>query len=253
MRPYFRQIWPPLVAVVLFLGIWQLAVSAFGIEAWILPGPGAIARSSADNAASIWSHTAATLRLTLIGFPIGTGVGLIVALLLHLLPWLKRALYPLLILSQNVPSIALAPLLVIWFGFGLLPKIVLITLVCFFPVAVAAMGGLAQSDRMMMNYMKMAGASKWQIFTKLELPGSLPSLFSGVKISATYAVMGAVVAEWIGADKGLGYYMLLQKSAYRTDNVFVAIAIIVLLSLVLFAIIALAERWLVRWKPRKAE
>lgn len=253
MRPYFKQIWPPLVAVVLFIGIWQLSVSVFGIEAWILPGPGAIAQTSVDNAASIWSHTAATLRLTLIGFPIGTGTGLVVALLLHLLPWLKRALYPLLILSQNVPSIALAPLLVIWFGFGLLPKIVLITLVCFFPVAVAAMGGLAQSDRMMMNYMKMAGASKWQIFTKLELPGSLPALFSGVKISATYAVMGAVVAEWIGADKGLGYYMLLQKSAYRTDNVFVAIVIIVLLSLVLFAIIALAERWLVRWKPRKAE
>lgn len=95
------------------------------------------------------------------------------------------------------------------------------------------MGGLAQSDGVMMNYMKMAGASKWQIFTKLELPHSLPSLFSGIKISATYAVMGAVVAEWIGADKGIGYYMLLQKSAYRTDRMFVAIVIIVLLSLVL--------------------
>ncbi|MNV87072.1 putative aliphatic sulfonates transport permease protein SsuC [compost metagenome] len=102
-----------------------------------------------------------------------------------------------------------------------------------------------------MNYMKMAGASKWQIFTKLELPSSIPALFSGVKISATYAVMGAVVAEWIGADKGIGYYMLLQKSAYRTDRMFVAIVIIVLLSLVLFAIIALLEKWLVRWKPRR--
>lgn len=150
-----------------------------------------------------------------------------------------------------MPSIALGPLLIIWFGFGLLPKIVLITLVCFFPVAVAAMGGLAQSDRVMLNYMKMAGASNWQIFTKLELPGSLPSLFSGLKISATYAVMGAVVAEWIGADKGIGYYMLLQKASYRTDRMFVAIVIIVLLSLVLFALIALLERWLVRWKPRK--
>lgn len=172
-------------------------------------------------------------------------------MLLHLLPWARRAFYPLIILSQNVPSIALGPLLIIWFGFGLLPKIVLITLVCFFPVAVAAMGGLAQSDQVMMNYMKMAGASKWQIFTKLELPSSIPALFSGVKISATYAVMGAVVAEWIGADKGIGYYMLLQKSAYRTDRMFVAIVIIVLLSLVLFAIIALLEKWLVRWKPRR--
>ncbi|WP_042200316.1 ABC transporter permease [Paenibacillus camerounensis] len=253
MRSAFRQIWPPLVAVILFLGIWQAAVSLFTIDPFFLPGPGAVARASADNAASLWSHTAATLRLTLIGFPIGAGVGLIVALLLHLVPWLKRAIYPLLILSQNVPSIALAPLLVIWFGFDLLPKIMLIILVCFFPVAVAAMGGLAQSDRTMMNYMKMAGASKWQIFTKLELPGSLPALFSGLKISATYAVMGVIVAEWIGADKGLGYYMLLQKSAYRTANLFVAITIIVLLSLVLFAIIAVIERWLVRWKPRQSD
>lgn len=251
MRSTWKQIWPPLVAVIFLLAGWQLAVSVFHIEDWILPSPLDIARESTNNAAGLWDHTMATLRLTLIGFPIGTSVGLIVALLLHLLPGVKRAFYPLLILSQNVPSIALGPLLVIWFGFGLLPKIILITLVCFFPVAVAAMGGLAQSDGVMMNYMKMAGASKWQIFTKLELPHSLPSLFSGVKISATYAVMGAVVAEWIGADKGIGYYMLLQKSAYRTDRMFVAIAIIVLLSLVLFALIALLEKWLVRWKPRR--
>lgn len=252
MRSYWKQIWPPLVAVILFLGLWQTAVSVFHIEAWILPSPGVIGREFQGNASGLWEHTAATLQLTLIGFPIGTGVGLLVALLLHLLPWLKRAFYPLLILSQNIPPIALGPLLIIWFGFGLLPKFVLITLVCFFPVAVAAMGGLAQSDRTMMNYMKMAGASKWQIFTKLELPGSIPALFSGLKISATYAVMGAVVAEWIGADKGIGYYMLLQKSAYRTDRMFVAIVIIVLLSLLLFALIALLEKWLVRWKPRKS-
>ncbi|ETT58444.1 nitrate/sulfonate/bicarbonate ABC transporter permease [Paenibacillus sp. FSL R7-277] len=251
MRSTWKLVWPPFVAVLFFVGIWQLSVMLFDIPAYQLPSPADIARETKNNASGIWEHTAATLRLTLIGFPVGTGIGLLTALLLHLLPWIKRALYPLLILSQNVPSIALAPLLIIWFGFGLLPKIILITLVCFFPVAVATMGGLTQSDRVMLNYMKMAGAGKWQIFTKLELPGSLPSLFSGLKISATYAVMGAVVAEWIGADKGIGYYMLLQKSSYRADRMFVAIAIIVLLSLVLFALIALLERWLVRWKPRK--
>lgn len=251
MRSTWKQIWPPLVAVVFFLTIWQLSVSLFSIEAWILPSPTDIAREMTSNAAGIWTHTRATLQLTLIGFPIGTTVGLLVAIILHLLPWAKRAFYPLIILSQNVPSIALGPLLIIWFNFGLMPKIVLITLICFFPVAVAAMGGLAQSDQVMMNYMKMAGASKWQIFTKLELPSSIPSLFSGIKISATYAVMGAVVAEWIGADRGIGYYMLLQQSAYRTDRMFVAIMIIVALSLVLFAIIALLEKWLVRWNPRR--
>jgi len=251
VRSTWKLIWPPLVAVIFFLAAWQVSVSLFHIEKWILPSPTDIAGEFSGNAAGIGAHTLATLRLTMIGFPIGIAVGLIVALLLHLIPWAKRSFYPLIILSQNVPSIALGPLLIIWFGFGLLPKIVLITLVCFFPVAVAAMGGLAQSDRMMMNYMKMAGASKWQIFTKLELPSSLPSMFSGMKISASYAVMGAVVAEWIGADKGIGVYMLLQKSAYRTDRMFVAIMIIVLLSLVLFALIVLLEKWLVRWKPRR--
>ncbi|WP_379128708.1 ABC transporter permease [Paenibacillus sp. sgz500958] len=231
--------------------LWELSVSFFHIEAWILPGPETIAHEAAKNASGIWEHTLATLKLTIIGFPIGVAVGILVALLLHVFPWLKRTFYPLLILSQNVPSIALGPLLVIWFGFGLLPKIILITLVCFFPIAVAMMGGLMQSDIMMMNYMQMAGASKWQIFTKLELPASLPSLFSGIKISATYAVMGAVIAEWIGADKGIGIYMQLQKSAYRTDRMFVAIIIIVLLSLLLFAIITLLEKWLVRWKPAR--
>lgn len=253
MRSTWKQIWPPFVAVVFFLAVWQLAVSLFKFESWQLPSPADVERELTANPAGIWDHTLATLKLTLIGFPVGIGVGLVVALSLHLLPWAKQALYPLLILSQNVPTIALGPLLVIWFGFGLLPKIILITLVCFFPVAVAAMGGLAQSDRVMMNYMKMAGASKWQIFSKLELPHCLPAIFSGVRISATYAVMGAVVAEWIGADKGIGYYMQLQKSAYRTDRMFVAIAIIIVLSLVLFAIIALLEKWLVRWKPRRPD
>lgn len=251
MRSSWKQIWPPLVAVVFFLTIWQLSVSLFDVESWILPSPSNIAREATSNSSGLWSHTLATLRLTLIGFPIGTAVGLIIALILHLLPWAKRAFYPLIILSQNIPTIALGPLLVIWFGFGLMPKLVLITLVCFFPVSVAAISGLAQSDQVMMNYMKMAGANKWQIFTKLELPSSIPSLFSGIKISATYAVMGSVVAEWIGANKGIGYYMILQKAAYRTDRMFVAIAIIVALSLVLFAIIALLEKWLIRWKPRR--
>lgn len=251
MSRYWKQIWPPFVAVVFFLGLWQLATAYFDIEDWILPSPGDIYRETSNGGQGLWEHTLATLRLTLTGFPIGTGVGIVCAVLLHLLPWVKRAFYPLLILSQNVPSIALGPLLVIWFGFGLLPKIVLITLVCFFPVAVAMMGGLNQTDASMMNYMKMSGAGRWQIFTKLELPHSVPSLFSGIKISASYAVMGAVVAEWIGSDRGIGYYMLLQKSAYRTDRMFVAIAIIVLLSLVLFAAMALLEKWLVRWKPRK--
>lgn len=248
MSSWWKSVWPPLMAVILFLAVWQIAVPLFHIEKWILPSPADITKEAIAEAASLTQHTWATVQLTLLGFFIGTGVGLLTAMLLHLVPFLKSALYPLLILSQNIPTIALAPLLMIWFGFGLLPKIIVITLVCFFPVAVSTMDGLTQTDRGMMNYMRMAGASKAQIFRKLEVPHALPSVFSGVKIAATYSVMGAVIAEWIGTDRGIGYYMMLQKSAYRTDRVFVAMAIIVLLSLILFAMIALLEKILVRWR-----
>ena len=251
MRSWWNRLWPPVVAVLLFLAGWQLAVSWFHVEEWILPPPSNIAQEAAAGAEGLLGHTLATLELTLLGFAIGTAVGLIISLLLHLVPWLKTALYPLLVVSQNVPTIALAPLLMIWFGFGILPKVIVITLVCFFPVAVAAMDGLARTDRTMMNYMEMAGATKWQTFRKLELPHALPSIFSGVRIAATYSVMGAVIGEWIGSDKGIGYFMLLQKSAYRTDRVFVAIFIIVLLSLLMVALITLLERRLIRWNPKQ--
>ncbi|MFD1137295.1 ABC transporter permease [Paenibacillus urinalis] len=248
MKRVVRSVLPPVAAVILFLAVWQIAVPLFHIEKWILPSPVDITREAAAQAASLTEHTWATVQLTLLGFGIGAAIGLLTAMVLHLVPFMKTALYPLLILSQNIPTIALAPLLMIWFGFGLLPKIIVITLVCFFPIAVSAMDGLMQTDRAMLSYMRMAGASKGQIFRKLEVPHALPSIFSGLKIAATYSVMGAVIAEWIGTDKGIGYYMMLQKSAYRTDRVFVAMAIIVLLSLLLFAIIAMLERALIRYK-----
>ncbi|MFB5762306.1 ABC transporter permease [Paenibacillus medicaginis] len=247
----FRSVWPPVVAVLFFLAVWQAAAVFLHIEPWMLPSPADIAAEAAAQSALLADHTWATVRLTLSGFAIGTVVGLLLAVLLHLIPFLKRALYPLLILSQNIPTIALGPLLMIWFGFGLLPKLMVITLVCFFPVVVAALDGLAQTDRLMMNYMQMSGASRMGIFRKLELPHALPSLFSGMKIAATYSVMGAIVAEWLGASEGIGYYMLLQKSAYRTDRVFAAIAIIVALSLIMFLLIALMERLLIRWRPEQ--
>lgn len=251
MTSWFKQIWPPLVAVLLFLTVWQIATSFFDIKTWILPAPTDIAKEVTARSAALWEHTWATTKLTLAGFSIGTAVGLLLAMCLHTVPLLKSALYPLLILSQNIPTIALAPLLMIWFGFGLLPKLIVITLVCFFPVIVAALGGFTQTDRNMLRYMEMAGASKRQIFTKLELPHALPSIFSGVRIGATYSVMGAVIAEWIGSDKGIGYYMMLQKSAYRTDRVFVAIIIIVILSLLLVSLVALLEKWMIRWQQHK--
>ncbi|MEV3238565.1 ABC transporter permease [Paenibacillus larvae] len=246
----WRKGWPPVGTVILLLFLWQAAVSWFGIESFMLPGPLQIVTELWDQLPRISGHLSFTLEITLIGFAIGTSTGIILACILHLIPGVKQAFYPLLLLSQNIPMIALAPLLMIWFGFGLLPKVIVITLVCFFPIAVSAMDGFAQADRSIMNYMKMIGASKLQLFTKVEFPGALPSLFSGVKISATYSIMGVVIAEWLGSDKGIGVYMLLAKSSFRTDRVFVSMFIIVILSMLLFSLILLLERFMFRWKRK---
>jgi ABC-type nitrate/sulfonate/bicarbonate transport system permease component len=158
--------------------------------------------------------------------------------------------YPILVLSQNIPLIALAPLLMLWFGFGLLPKVIVITIVCFFPITIALLDGFMQTDHIMLSYMKMIGATRLQIFRKLELPHALPSLFSGLKIAATYAVSGAMISEWLGSDKGIGYYMKLQKAGFKTVLVFDSIFIIVLLSIILFQAIVLLESLVIRWKSR---
>src|SRR5690606_34753108 len=169
-KPWLQAVWPPAVAVLLLLSGWQLATIVFPIPAWMLPSPAAIAREAWLGFDSVSAHLLATVSLTLLGFAIGASVGFILSCLLHLLPRVKAAFYPILILSQNIPTIVLAPLLMIWFGFGLFPKIVVITLVCFFPIAIATLNGLMQTDRMMLNYMNMIGASRRQIFWKLELP-----------------------------------------------------------------------------------
>lgn len=250
-RNTMRLLWPPFLVVFLLLAGWELAVAVWNVPQWLLPGPLQIMAESATIFPRLAVHTAATIRIAVYGFAIGSGIGLAAAVLLHaVLPRLKPGLYPLIILSQNIPIIALAPLLVIWFGYGMLPKLIIIALVCFFPVTVAAMDGFAQTDRNMLNYMQMIGASRRDVFLKLEFPFALPYLFSGLKISATYSVMGAVIAEWIGAQQGLGVFMMLSKSAFRTDRVFAAIFVIAGLSLALFGLILLAERLIIRWNPK---
>lgn len=249
MRSGFRSLWPPIVLAVILIAAWQFAAGWQDIPDWILPKPTQIVQAGAADLARVWMHTIATTEVAMAGFVLGVLCGIALAVLLHALPMFRSSLYPLIILSQNIPIIALAPLLIIWFGFGVLPKILIVILVCFFPVVVATMDGFAQTDREMLNYMLMIGAGRMQIFRKLEFPHALPSIFSGLKISATYSITGAVVAEWLGSNKGLGEFMQLSAANFRTDRVFVAIVVIVILSLLLFGLILLMERMLIRWKP----
>ncbi len=251
MKKVLLKGWRPVLVLLLLFIFWELAVKLAEVPAWLLPRPTDIFQEAIAGWESFQFHLQSTVMLSVIGFAIGTGIGLLTAVLLHLLSFLRESVYPLLILSQNVPIIVLAPLLVVWFGFGLLPKLIVITLVCFFPITVAALDGFRQTPRELKHYMLMAGASKGQLFWKLELPYSLPSVFSGLKISATYSVMGAVISEWLGAKAGIGVYMTLASSSFRTDRIFVAIFAIMGLSLLFFGAILLAERLLVRWKPRE--
>ncbi|WP_404451501.1 ABC transporter permease [Virgibacillus necropolis] len=249
MRTMIQKGWRPALVLLLLFILWELSSKLFEIPAWLLPSPSQIVQVGIEGWSSYQHHLIATIILAIVGYTIGCLIGILVASCLHLLPLVREACYPLIILSQNIPIIVLAPLLVIWFGFGMLPKVIIITLVCFFPIVVSALDGFAQTDRDMKHYMKMAGATRSQIFRKLEWPHALPSVFSGLKISATYSVMGAVIAEWLGASEGIGVYMTLASSSFRTDQVFVAIFLIMAISLLFFACIKLLEKKLVKWKP----
>ncbi|KML43375.1 ABC transporter permease [Cytobacillus firmus] len=248
----FRKGWRPAAVLLLLFILWEMAVNLAEVPAWLLPPPTDIIQEAVLGWEGFRPHLQSTVLLSLCGFAIGTAIGLLTAVILHLLPFIRESVYPLLILSQNVPIIVLAPLLVVWFGFGILPKLIVITLVCFFPITVAALDGFRQTPGDLRHYMLMAGAGRGQLFWKLELPHSLPSLFSGLKISATYSVMGAVISEWLGAKAGIGVYMTLASSSFRTDRVFVAILAIMLLSLLLFGGILLSERLLIKWKSRES-
>ncbi len=243
-----RRVWPPAASIVFVLAAWQAACSFGRIDPWILPAPTAIAARMAEDAGLLAKHVGATLALAMSGVGIGLAAGVVVAVALHLLPLVRSALSPIVIASQNVPLVALGPLLMIWFGFGLTPKLILLTLVCFFPVAWSMLAGLGGAERHLREYLAMIGASRWEILRRLELPASLPYLFSGLKITVTYSVTTAIVAEWLGASRGIGYYLFLKFKGYDISAVFGAVICIVTLCLILYGLAALLERRAVYWR-----
>ena len=250
MSSVVKKGWRPAAVLILLLILWEGIARVFNVPSWLLPLPTEIGKEAITGYSLYAPHILSTISLSTLGYVIGIAVGVGVAILLFRIPFLQQAFYPLLILSQNIPVIVLAPLLVIWFGFGMLPKLIVIILVCFFPVTIAALDGFRQTDRDMLHYLKMIGASNRQIFWKLQWPHALPSLFSGFKIAATYSVMGAVISEWLGANKGIGVYMTLASSSFKTDRVFVAILLIMILSLLYFAIILAIEKGMLRWRSK---
>lgn len=245
-----RKYLPSAMAFLFLIVIWEGIVRVFGVEKYILPSPILIFKALMDTRHILWQHSIQTIKEALLGFGLAIALGTVLAVLMNLLSFFKKTIYPLVVVSQTIPIMALAPLLVIWFGYGTLPKVIVVTLVCFFPITVSLVEGLDSVEPEMIKLLLAMGASPWQIFITVRFPGAMPSFFSGLKISAAYSIMGAVIGEWLGASRGLGVFMTRSMHSFLTERVFASIIIISLLSLILFGLIELLGRVLMPWNYR---
>ena len=238
---------PAFMLTTVLLLLWELYVRSGQISQNVLPSPTAVVQALIDNWDVIYGHTVQTLLETVIGLAVAIALGLLMAALLDVSSWMRRAIYPLLVTSQTIPIIALAPLLILWFGIDLTPKVIVITLYCFFPIAVACADGLLGSDPDLLKLMRSMRASRWQIFWLVRLPGAMPSFFSGLRIAVTYSVTGAIFGEYVAAYQGLGVYMQTSFHSFAIILVFAAIVVTAVLSLALFGLVSIVERITLPW------
>ncbi|HEY7456329.1 MAG TPA: ABC transporter permease [Solirubrobacterales bacterium] len=244
----------PALVIAALIGVWQIAASTgaladlLGLEPFLVPSPAEIASSLWENRELLAEDAWVTLQEILLGFLIGLAAGLGFAFLLRLSATLRRAFYPLLVASQAIPIVVVAPILVVWLGFGIGPKLAIVALLCFFPIAVNTLDGLRSADPEATKMMRSLDASRRQILWRVEAPAALPFLFSGARIAAVFAPIGAVFGEWVGADSGLGHLILQDNAQLETAREFAAVVVLVAIALSLFGLLALAERRIVTWR-----
>ncbi|NLE24481.1 MAG: ABC transporter permease [Clostridiaceae bacterium] len=232
----------PTVIMVLFLLLWQVAVDIFTIQPFILPSPIEVLKALYEERRLLLTHTLVTMGEAFVGFGIAIVLGIIFGLLMGYFKPVRTALYPIFVVTQTIPLIILAPLFAIWFGFGLLPKVIIVVLMCFFPITITFTQDLIKSDEDMDAILKVMGASKWKSFKLARIPQAMPGLFSGLKIAVTYSITGAVISEWVGAKQGLGIYMTRAMTSFKTSVLFADVVVIVVLSLVLYKLVELVEK-----------
>jgi NitT/TauT family transport system permease protein/putative hydroxymethylpyrimidine transport system permease protein len=231
---------------------WDVLADLLKIEDFLIPAPSQIAESLWQDRALLAEDAWVTLQEVLLGFAIAVVAGGALAVAIHLWPAVRRAVYPLLVASQTVPIVVIAPVLVVWFGFGIAPKLLIIALICFFPITVNAYDGLRSVDPDLLKMMRTLGAGRWQTLRRAELPWALPFAFSGAKIAVAVAVIGAVFAEWAGADSGLGHLILVSSGELLTARTFAAIVVLSAIAIGLFGLLSLLERRVVDWKEPAA-
>ncbi|MFP5362346.1 MAG: ABC transporter permease [Thermoleophilia bacterium] len=244
-----------MIAVALLLalvGAWEAYARLSGVEDIVLPAPSAILTAVHDDRALLWSNFTVTATEIGLGMLVALVVGLACAVAIHFSSALRRALYPLLVSSQTIPIVLIAPLLVAWWGFGLVPKLAIVALVCFFPIVVPTLDALGRVDADLRKLMRTFGASRWQTFRMVEAPAALPGVLTGAKLSVAVAAIAAVLAEYAGSDSGLGNLMLKAIPQFETARAFAAVLILSVFVVALFALLALAERRLLPWthQPR---
>ncbi|NLE81398.1 MAG: ABC transporter permease [Rhodococcus sp.] len=242
-----RTVLPAVVAAVTLIAVWEIYVAVSGIRPQILPSPTRVLEQGWAARDNIAVHASATVQVTLLGFAVSLLCAWIFAVVADFSPWLRRALLPLFVISQTLPIIAIAPLMIIWFGFGVLPKILVIALATFFPMTIGLIEGFAAADREAGALLRSMGATRWQEFRYVRLPSAIPRFFTSLRIGITYAVVAAVFAEYVGATEGLGIYMAMQKNSFRTDLVLAAVLVTALLSVTLYLLTFALERVVAPW------
>jgi ABC-type nitrate/sulfonate/bicarbonate transport system permease component len=242
-----RDIAPPVVLVVVLVLGWYFVARVSGLGSFVLPSPLDVARAGWETRGLLLEAIGTTLLATGIGLALALAAGVGLAALMDFWRLARRALYPLLVASQTIQILAIAPILVIWFGFGLAPTVSIVVLFCFFPLTVSTAGGLASSDPELIALLRAMGAKRRQIWRMVRVPSALPSFFTGLRMAVTYSVVAATIGEWVGGSPGLGLYLLRSKNALATDQVFAAMLLTSLLSVALFLLVYALERVAVPW------
>ena len=231
-----------MAAVAVLLLVWQGVSVAGLVPGYMLPSPVDVVQAFWTERMLLWENAVITLQEAFIGLALGVALGFLFAVLMDAFEVLYRAVYPILVITQTIPTVAIAPLLVLWFGYEMAPKIILIVISTFFPVTVGLLDGFRSADRDAMGMLRSMGATRWQIFRYIKCPSALPQFFSGLRIAAAYSVVGAVISEWLGGFGGLGVYMTRVKKAFAFDKMFAVIFLISAISLALMALVDAVEK-----------
>lgn len=243
----------PIVLLIVAACVWETWVRVDETPAWLLPSPSAIGHALIDDRALLARHAWVTVREVLAGFAVALVAGALLAVAIDAIPLVARAVYPLVVASQAIPIVALAPLLLVWFGYGLAPKVIVTALVAFFPIVVTTVDGLRSTDADALKLVRAMGGSGWTRFRLVKAPSALPALFSGARIGVAVAVIGAVFGEYVGANAGLGYLMNISSGRLLTARVFGCIVVLAAMAVALFGAVAGLERVLLPWRRHLTE